>query len=64
MGDKKVIRHIPLKLTMNPYIDTDYFHRRHMTLLVNRKLGYNPGALRYTMTDAGKSPTETCLIEA
>jgi RNA-directed DNA polymerase len=64
MGDKKVTRHIPLKRIMNPYIDTDYFHNRRITLLVNRKLGHNPGALRYTLTDTGKSPDETCLIEA
>jgi RNA-directed DNA polymerase len=37
--DTKVRRHIPLKLELNPYIDTDYFRRRKYRLLVNRKLG-------------------------
>jgi RNA-directed DNA polymerase len=64
MGDKKIVRHIPLKLTMNPYIDTVYFLSRHTSLLANRKLGYNPGAKRFTKTDAGKSPDMTCLLEA
>jgi RNA-directed DNA polymerase len=42
MAEKKIIRHIPLKLDMNPYIDKDYFSNRHLRLLINRKMGYNP----------------------
>jgi RNA-directed DNA polymerase len=37
MSDKKIIRHIPLKLDMNPYIDHEYFRKRHIRLLINRR---------------------------
>jgi RNA-directed DNA polymerase len=37
-GDVKIIRHIPLKLDMNPYIDGRYFYFRKLKLRMNRKL--------------------------
>jgi len=32
MSDKKIIRHIPLKTSQNPYIDVEYFAKRKFTL--------------------------------
>jgi hypothetical protein len=39
MSDKKITRHVPLKLDMSPCIDREYFHCRYMKLLVNRRFG-------------------------
>jgi RNA-directed DNA polymerase len=59
MSDKKIIRHIPLKLDMNPYIDEEYFHRRRYKLLVNRALGLQP-----TVAKTGGEPEVPRLSEA
>jgi RNA-directed DNA polymerase len=61
MDDTKIMRHPPLKLDMNPYIDREYFHRRRMRLVINRKLGT---AKKQTKTETGKPPAGTCLHEA
>ncbi|GHU51491.1 group II intron reverse transcriptase/maturase [Spirochaetia bacterium] len=62
MTDKKIVRHIPLKLDKNPYIDTDYFHRRHYILMVNRRLGFN---LEESQSPPHRQDTENvCLSEA
>ena len=37
--DTKIVRHIHLKLDMNPYIDRDYFYFRKLKLLINRNRG-------------------------
>jgi RNA-directed DNA polymerase len=60
MAEKKIIRHISLKLDMNPYIDKDYFSNRHLRLLINRRLG-NPDN---PQTKTGKPPEVACLHEA
>jgi RNA-directed DNA polymerase len=61
--DTKIRRHIPLKLEMNPYIDTDYFHRRRYRQLVNRKLGLIlPEGENQDQT--GSHPADGCLSEA
>jgi RNA-directed DNA polymerase len=62
--DKKIIRHIPLKLDMNPYIDKDYFHKRRYRLLVNRTLGLNLESKQSTQTKTGNHPADDCLHEA
>jgi hypothetical protein len=63
MNEKKIIRHIPLNLDMNPYIDTDYFHRRQYRLLVNRNLGLKLPDTE-TKTKTGSHPADGCLPEA
>jgi RNA-directed DNA polymerase len=64
MCDKKIIRHIPLKLDKNPYIDREYFQKRQYRLLVNRILGLNLENKQSTQTVAGNLPAEDCLPEA
>jgi RNA-directed DNA polymerase len=64
MGDKKIIRHIPLKLGMNPYIDKDYFQKRRYRLLVNRTLGLNLESKQPTQTMTGNHPADDCLSGA
>lgn len=39
MSDKKIVRHLPLKLEKNPYIDTEYFEKRQMSLQANKMSG-------------------------
>jgi hypothetical protein len=64
MCDKKIIRHIPLKLDMNPYIDREYFHKRRYRLLVNRTLGLNLENKQSAQTVTGNHPADGCLHEA
>jgi len=64
MSDKKIIRHIQLKLDMNPYIDTDYFHKRRYRLLVSRKLGITLPDTNKTKDQTGKNRADDCLHEA
>jgi len=64
MSDKKIIRHIPLKLDMNPYIDREYFRKRYTRLLVNRKFGHPPESGNGTKTETGNDRTDDCLHEA
>jgi RNA-directed DNA polymerase len=61
--DAKVRRHIPLKLEMNPYIDTGYFHRRRYRLLVNRNLGLILPE-KSNQDQTGGHPTDDRLHEA
>jgi len=61
--DTRVRRHIPLNLEMNPYIDTEYFHKRRYRLLVNRTLGVIlPETNNQGQT--GSHPTDDGLLEA
>ena len=60
-GDTKIIRHIPLKLDMNPYTDRDYFYFRKLKLLVNRNYGT---ARKQKDAKAGESPKDARLLEA
>jgi len=39
MSDTRIVRHPLLSLDKNPYIDREYFARRHLKLLVNRRFG-------------------------
>jgi RNA-directed DNA polymerase len=64
MCDKKIIRHIPLKLDKNPYIDREYFQKRQRWLLVNRILGLNSESKQPAQTVADNLPAEDCLSEA
>ena len=64
MSDKKIIRHIPLKLDMNPYIDREYFRKRYIRLLVNRRFGHLPESGNGTKTETGNNRAEDCLHEA
>jgi RNA-directed DNA polymerase len=64
MCDKKIIRHIPLKLDKNPYIDKEYFQKRRYRLLVNRTLGLNLENKQPAQTVADNLPAEDCLFEA
>jgi RNA-directed DNA polymerase len=64
MCDKKIIRHIPLKLDKNPYIDKEYFQKRRYRLLVNRTLGLNLENKQPPKTEAGNHPADGCLSEA
>jgi hypothetical protein len=61
MNEKKIIRHIPLNLEKNPYIDMDYFRRRQYRMLVNRNLGLK---LPEMETKTGSRPADGCLPEA
>jgi len=61
--DTKVRRHIPLKLEMNPYIDTEYFHKRRHRLLVNRTLGVILPETK-NQGQTGSCPTDGGLLEA
>jgi RNA-directed DNA polymerase len=61
--DTKVRQHIPLKLEMNPYIDTEYFHKRRYRLLVNRTLGLILPEKK-NQDQTGSHPTDDCLLEA
>ena len=63
MAEKKIVRHIPLKLDRNPYIDREYFHSRNRKLSLNRILGYNPIKQSSPLTETGKPPAEVCLHE-
>jgi RNA-directed DNA polymerase len=61
--DTKVRRHIPLKLEMNPYLDTEYFRRRRYRQLVNRTMGVVlPEKEKPDQTDS--RPADDCLHEA
>jgi RNA-directed DNA polymerase len=62
MADTKIVRHVPLKLDMNPYIDRDYFYFRRLRLLANRNLGTQAG--KQKPTDAGECSQDTHLHEA
>jgi RNA-directed DNA polymerase len=64
MCDKKIIRHIHLKLDKNPYIDKEYFQKRRYRLLVNRVLGLNLENKQPAQTAAGNHPANGCLPEA
>jgi RNA-directed DNA polymerase len=59
--DTKIIRHTPLKLDMNPYIDRDYFYFRKLKLLVNRNFGT---ARKQKDAKAGEGPKDNHLLEA
>ncbi|GHV80600.1 hypothetical protein AGMMS49944_23910 [Spirochaetia bacterium] len=61
MADRKIVRHPPLKLDMNPYIDKDYFQKRHGRLLINRNLGMST---QHPKPATGKCPADACLYEA
>jgi RNA-directed DNA polymerase len=39
MADLKIVRHVPLKLDMNPYIDSSYFENRKKKLEANKLTG-------------------------
>jgi RNA-directed DNA polymerase len=59
--DTKIIRHIPMKLDMNPYIDRDYFYFRKLKLLTNRNFGT---ARKQKAAKAGERPQDARLCEA
>ncbi len=40
LSDTKIVRHIPLKLDMNPYLDKDYFVLRKLKLGVKKITGF------------------------
>jgi hypothetical protein len=61
MSDTKIVRHLPLKLDKNPYIDQDYFARRRFKLLVNRTFGT---IQQKPLAKAGGSPEGVRLPEA
>jgi RNA-directed DNA polymerase len=61
MPDTKIVRHIQLKLDMNPYIDRDYFYFRKLKLLANRNLG---AIRKRTAAKPGGCPTDVHLLEA
>jgi RNA-directed DNA polymerase len=61
MSDTKIVRHTPLKLDMNPYIDRDYFYFRKLKLLVNRNL---VTARKRNAAETGERPKNVHLCEA
>jgi RNA-directed DNA polymerase len=61
MSDTKIIRHIQLKLDMNPYIDRDYFYFRRINLIINRNHGT---AGKQTFAKTGERPADARLREA
>jgi RNA-directed DNA polymerase len=61
MSDTKIVRHLPLKLDKNPYIDQDYFARRRFKLLVNRTFGTTNST---PLAKAGGCPEGVRLHEA
>jgi len=61
--DTKVIRHIPLKLELNPYIDTEYFRKRKFRLFVNRRLGWIIPETK-DQDQTGSHPKDGCFLEA
>jgi hypothetical protein len=64
MSYKKIIRHIPLTLDMNPYIDHEYFRKREYRLLVNRALGLKLTDKQKPETETGRNQADDCLYEA
>jgi len=58
--DTKIVRHIHLKLDMNPYINHDYFQFRKFKLLVNR----NSGIRKPNAAKTGESSKNARLLEA
>jgi len=60
-SDTKIVRHINLKLDMNPYIDRDYFYFRKLRLLANRNLGT---ARKQKATKPGEGSKDAHLREA
>jgi RNA-directed DNA polymerase len=64
MIDKKIVRHIPLKLDMNPYIDRDYFYYRRLKLLANKMPVGKPETKPNPKTGTGREPETPCLFEA
>jgi hypothetical protein len=61
MSDTKIVRHLPLKLDKNPYIDQDYFADRRFKLLVNRTFGTTQ---QTPLAEAGGSPEGIRLHKA
>ena len=59
--DTKIVRHIHLKLDMNPYIDRGYFFFRKIKLLANRNQGT---AQKHNTAKPGERPTDAHLLEA
>ena len=59
--DTKIVRHIPLKLDKNPYIDRDYFYFRKLKLLINRNRGTSR---KHTAAKPGERLPDACLCEA
>jgi RNA-directed DNA polymerase len=64
MADKKIVRHISLKLDMNPYIDRDYFYFRNLKLLVNKRIGLKPKSIATPQTETGEGIAYSRLLEA
>jgi len=62
--DTKVIRHIPLKLELNPYIDADYFRRRKFRLSANRRLGVTLPEKDKNKDQTGSHSANDCFLEA
>ena len=60
-ADAKIVRHVNLKLDMNPYIDRDYFRFRKLRLLADRTLGT---AGKHNAAKPGERPTDARLFEA
>ena len=61
MADTKIVRHIPLKLDKNPYIDRNYFYFRKLKLLVNKNFGT---ARKQKQTETGECSEDIHLLEA
>jgi RNA-directed DNA polymerase len=61
MYDTKIVRHIHLKLDMNPYTDRDYFYFRKLKMLANRNLGKTR---KQNAAKPGERPEDVHLLEA
>jgi RNA-directed DNA polymerase len=61
MDDTKIVRHIRLKMDMNPYIDREYFYFRKLKLLANRNLG---PVRKQAAVKPGGGSTDPRLLEA
>jgi RNA-directed DNA polymerase len=62
MAETPIVRHTPLKLERNPYLDKDYFMRRKIHLKLNKAEAWMKTKL--TTTETGKHSEDACLHEA
>jgi len=61
MADTKIVRHTPLKLDKNPYIDRNYFYFRKLKLLSDKNL---KTAQKQMLSKTGECSEDIHLLEA
>jgi len=64
LSDTRIVRHIKLKLDMNPHLDKDYFISRKMKLRVRKLTGVAKNICKQTMTMTNNCCPNKGLLEA